>query len=143
MARGTPKQFRGDLEKFSRLVERRAAGAAAAIGALMKRDVALATPFDTGRAAGSWNASLNGANTRVLPDEVLTGSVQEAERLGEVNLQGIRLGDSIHVSNSLGYIHRLNAGHSRQAPANFVEMTVQNVEAKAPAVVSKIVGSIR
>lgn len=138
------QRFKGDLRRFQELLERRAAAAAAALGALARFDVAINTPFDTGRAAGSWNASLNGPNTRVLPDEVQFPNVESAAKVGETNLQGIRLGDSIHISNSLPYIRRLNAGSSTQAPANFVEMAVQNTIARSRGnVLSKTIGSIR
>lgn len=144
MARNTPKEFQGDLREFSGLLVRRTARAAAALGALVRRNVALRTPFDTGRAAASWNASLNGPNTRVQPAEVSFGSRAGAAQAGEVNLQSIKLGDSVHISNSLHYIGRLNAGSSRQAPANFVEMTLQStISRRAAGVIKKLVGSIR
>lgn len=144
MAFENVRHFKGDLNQFNALLERRAAGAVAALGAIIRQNIALRTPFDTGRAAASWNASLNGPNTRVQPDEVQFGSRQAAAKAGEVNLQGIRLGDSVHVSNSLPYIRRLNSGWSRQAPAGFVEATAQATQTrKAGALLKKMIGSIK
>lgn len=138
------RAFRGDLERFNRLVERRTAGAAAALGALVRRNLALRTPFDTGRAAASWNASLNGPNKRHQPDEAQFAGRAEAAAAGEVNLQGIKLGDSVHVSNSVLYIWRLNAGSSRQAPANFVEEVVQKTRSRRyDKIMGKMVGGIK
>lgn len=84
-----------------------------------------ATPFDTGRAATSWNASLNGPNLRIWPKEILITNSDEAVAMAQVNIDDFVLGDDIHISNSVPYIRKLNAGHSKQAPAGFVEKTVQ------------------
>ena len=144
MARDNPQAFRGDLERFNRLIERRVAGAAAALGAVMRKNIALATPFDTGRAAASWNASLNGANLRHQPDEVQFGGREEAAQAGEVNLSGIRMGDDVHISNSLPYIRRLNAGWSQQAPAGFVEQVVETTRSRRyDKIIERMLGSIR
>ena len=125
MAVSHVRKFKGDLEKFNQKVDRRVAAAARILGETIRKNLALRTPFDTGRAAASWNASLNGANLRTQPDEVQFGGREDAAQAGEVNLQGIKMGDDIHISNSLSYIRRLNAGWSRQAPAGFVEQVVE------------------
>lgn len=143
MAVATVRRFKGDLNQFNRLIERRTAGAVAALGALIRKNLALRTPFDTGRAAASWNASLNGVNERVQPDEVQFGGREEAAQAGEVNLQGIKLGDSVFISNSLPYIRRLNSGWSRQAPAGFVEQVVEATKARRyEGIMQKMVGKI-
>lgn len=88
-------------------------------------DLVRATPFDTGRAAASWNASLNGPNLRIQPKEVLFENADDALASTEINVDDFMMGDEIHISNSVPYIRRLNAGHSMQAPSGFVEKTVQ------------------
>jgi hypothetical protein len=145
-AYGTPqlRAFHADLDRFNVLVERRTAGAVAALGAIIRRNLALRTPFDTGRCAASWNASVNGANKRKQPPEFVVASRQEAAQYGEVNLQGVRLGDKVVISNSQDYVWRLNAGWSPQAPAGFVEQVVEVIRARQyDRILQKMVGSIR
>lgn len=40
----------------------------------------------------------------------------------------VKAGDTLYLANSTPYIKRLNEGWSKQAPARFVEMTVEGVE---------------
>lgn len=95
--------------------------------------VVLATPVDTGRARSNWQVELNEAPTGEV--ETLAGvrkgfsgsgstvaraSIEEAKRI----INEARPTDTIHITNNLPYIARLNEGWSAQAPANFVEESV-------------------
>lgn len=82
-----------------------------------------ATPVDTGFARASWIPSVgqpSGA-TGGSPGAV---SVQAREQ-GTAEVLAYKLAQGgVFVSNNARYIQRLNAGHSKQAPANFIEIAV-------------------
>lgn len=92
-----------------------------------------ATPVDTGRARSNWTAELDHAFSRLFPAHVPgeKGSTGEANAEAAINQANeaiewfdINANRSVHISNSLPYIGALNDGHSRQAPAGFVEEAV-------------------
>ncbi len=81
--------------------------------------------MDTGRARSNWQVNLDGPATGVV--EPLDRSGQTAMDRGQVVVSSYRGGgknDSIHITNNLPYIERLNEGHSAQAPTGFVELAV-------------------
>lgn len=79
--------------------------------------VVFATPVDTGRARSNWIPSLNTPDTRTVEP----GQKPDAEAA----ISAYKLADTIYISNSLPYIQRLNEGHSKQAPAGFVDIAVR------------------
>lgn len=123
--------FDRQLVAFGLKVDELARRATVKLVKRVHREIQLRTPIRTGRAVGSWNASVGGANTRTLPPEFSVGDGElgakreAAAPFGEVSVDDMQLGDTAHVSNALSYIFDLNAGTSRQAPRNFVEMAVQ------------------
>lgn len=96
--------------------------------------VVLATPVDKGRARSNWLVELDApARTTIEPyspgQDGSTAGANSAAALaqGQATIAGYH-GDrntGIAISNNLPYIGALNAGHSRQAPAGFVEKAVQ------------------
>lgn len=81
------------------------------------RELVLNTPVDTGRARSNWIPSLN------VPEVRLVEPGQKPDVAAAT--ASYKLSDIIFISNSLPYIKRLNDGHSKQAPAGFVEASVQ------------------
>ena len=93
--------------------------------------VVFETPVDTGRARSNWIVAINSA-----PDDIIqpyapgefgsTGArnAQAAINQAEEVISSYQSGDTIHISNNLPYIQRLNDGYSAQAPANFVETAI-------------------
>jgi hypothetical protein len=93
--------------------------------------VVLATPVDTGRARSNWQAELNAPADGVIDAYAdgkgastaganATAAMQQAAAVIATH----KSGDSIHLTNNLPYIGRLNDGWSAQAPAGFVEQAV-------------------
>ena len=82
-------------------------------------DAALVTssPVDTGRFRANWLASVGVERF----DIVEVGHADDKS----ISLAGYRLGDAIYLQNNLPYGARLNQGHSKQAPAGFVEAGVR------------------
>ena len=136
------RQFDADLQEFARRLD-------ADIG-LVTRRVALQvftgivekTPVDTGRARSNWAInvgapaptpstaiseeeadSLRRTGERQSSNSVTSRTIKEAE----AEAAGIDGTVVVHITNNLPYISRLNEGHSRQAPAGFVETTLDEV----------------
>lgn len=82
------------------------------------------TPVDTGRARGSWTIAANIANRRVLPPQP-KGVVAPPPAIGVLS---IAKGERIIISNNLPYITALEDGHSKQAPAGMVALSIAEVE---------------
>lgn len=82
------------------------------------KELRIATPVDTGFARANWVPSVGSPSL---------GEVQgEAEHAAGVSqVLSFRLEDgSTWVCNAAEYIQRLNYGHSKQAPAMFIEAAV-------------------
>jgi len=92
-------------------------------------DVALRTPVDSGAAKDSWNVEVGAPNPE-FKDHRAGYSNPLGVPAGTVRLGSFKLGDEIHVSNNVPYIRPLNDGHSRQAPAAFVEQVFAAIEAE-------------
>jgi hypothetical protein len=121
----SPRQFQRNMKQRGKNVADNAdqlvRKAALAIDAVL----VLATPVDTGRARANWQVELNkaaeGTTTSVSP------SGREALEQGKSTIAGYKGGTpdaSVHITNNLPYIGKLNDGHSAQAPAGFVEEAV-------------------
>jgi hypothetical protein len=111
---------------------------AAAIGARLHREIETAcksltleidkelrrkgvgTPVDTGHARANWVPSVGSPAL----DEV-AGTSSSAHDAGVAAVLQFKLdAGALFVSNAVPYIRRLNEGHSKQAPALFVEAAV-------------------
>jgi len=77
-----------------------------------------ATPIDTGHARDNWVPSVGAPHT----GEVSGGGAHDA---GVQEVLAYKLGaGKLFITNGASYINRLNYGHSKQAPAGFVERAV-------------------
>lgn len=98
------------------------------------RTVVLATPVDTGRARANWQATLGAPAVGTVDSAPgKRASVGAAtSRNGQV-IAGYKGGPdaAIFLTNNLPYIVPLNNGHSKQAPAGFVERAVDAVQRAA------------
>lgn len=129
------QRFEKDTRRFFDRLDTKSRRFAAGYGELLCNAIGMSTPFDTGRAAASWTAAINSPNRAHKPPEFVAGSIQDAVKQQSINLGGFILGDSIVIHNSLNYIGDLNNGTSRQAPAMFVEITVQSA---APGIIAQL-----
>lgn len=95
------------------------------VGLAVDAAVVLATPVDTGRARGNWQVELD--RPAVGTTSNLSPSGREAIDQGKATISkyvGGKAQASIHITNNLPYIGKLNEGHSAQAPAGFVEKAI-------------------
>lgn len=84
--------------------------------------VVMATPVDTGLARSNWVATLDTAFTGVVA-EPNTNSMEQAR--GAIARYNGDVHASVHLTNNLDYIEKLNEGHSMQAPAGYVRISLQ------------------
>lgn len=97
-----------------------------------------ATPKLTGKATAEWQLTLNGVPTQELlprtrpPTEVDYGAYAQA---ADAEVGRFKSGDTIYITNLAPYINALNAGSSRQAAANFVQVAEAEALAELRATV--------
>lgn len=94
------------------------------------------SPVDTGRFKGNWQCGVGSVNTATDAPEDTSG----AAAIGRTQtvLEGWKAGQTIALTNSLPYARRLEHGWSKQAPAGFVRLTVQNYGAALAKAVASI-----
>lgn len=82
------------------------------------------TPVDTGWARSNWLPSVGSPRKETVGEP---GSLNEsAADSGQSEVADWKIQDGpIYITNNVPYIGRLNGGSSKQAPAGFVESTVQ------------------
>ncbi len=85
---------------------------------LRKNPSAGGTPVDTGHARANWVPSIGSPHTGEVE-----GSAAHAQGVSQIIAYELEQGP-LYVANGVPYIQRLNYGHSKQAPALFVEAAV-------------------
>lgn len=84
------------------------------------------TPRLTGRAAMNWNVQDGSPSDAVFDYDGPAGSAGSvAMSREEAAIEGAEAPGITWVANNLPYIEALNNGHSRQAPAGFVEVSLE------------------
>jgi hypothetical protein len=125
-------------EQFDRVVRRTALS--------ILRGLVKASPVDTGRFRASWGIAVGapydqaatesrgvmrtkaGRTRRTKAGKVKKHPVpQPSFAARSAGLGSFRIGETVHISNPLPYGPALNNGHSRQAPAGFVDLVVDAV----------------
>lgn len=84
------------------------------------RDCTLSTPVDTGRARWGWMCSIGRPALSAPPPGQY--SMAAARAADTFTVSAVSGRDPLYVANNVPYIHRLNEGWSKQAPARFVEL---------------------
>lgn len=95
-------------------------------------EVIPATPVRSGRARGNWQAGIGSVPTaQVVGPFGGEGGLNNGGRgdnsLGQIQriVERAKPGQRIYIGNNVPYIERLNAGHSKQAPSQFVQAALQ------------------
>ncbi|MFG1289469.1 HK97 gp10 family phage protein [Xanthobacter versatilis] len=97
------------------------------------RSVVENTPVDTGMARSNWTLELDRAFEGLFPARVPGEKGSTAEENATATIEAgtptieafdIAANREIHITNNAPHIQPLNDGHSRQAPAGFVQMAV-------------------
>lgn len=90
------------------------------------------TPVDTGRARASWNISA-GAPDLSIPEGQTFSAKNPTQALSNVNVES---GQTIYITSNLSYIVPLEEGHSQQAPAGMVAVSIEEIKLSMAALVS-------
>lgn len=130
----------GELEDFAKRIDRivvRVEGnverAVKDCASAVLRSVVENTPVDTGFARSNWTPELDRAFEGLFPARVPgTGgstAVENAVATIDAGTPAIEAFDihanrEIHITNNAPHIQPLNDGHSKQAPAGFVQIAV-------------------
>lgn len=138
------RQFSLQLDAFARKVGLSGTTVAKRVGFDLFGRIVRKTPVDTGRARASWNISVNQADRSVVQQvrttvqagtHVSKGLKQSSLKRAVNALQSqnllaldVKLGDTIWITNNLPYIVELEKGHSKQAPAGMVALSIQEVD---------------
>lgn len=76
------------------------------------------TPIDTGAARSSWNISVNAPNYSFSPNKTSA----------TLSIPSFTVNDTLIIASGCPYIRILNDGWSKQAPANFVQISIRNTK---------------
>lgn len=119
------------LEKSVTGLERAASDKAVRKALTIISSLAYSTPVDKSTAVSNWQVGLGAPVAMTIPahfpgEHGSTFSASAAKTIEDAKLilAGKQPGVSIFISNPLPYIQVLNDGHSKQAPAGFVERAV-------------------
>lgn len=93
--------------------------------------ITLRTPVDTGRARSSWNLSIGHPN----PGTPAAGTYGPP---GTPNVGAITGEEVVWITSNLDYIQPLENGHSKQAPAGMVFVTVNEVVSRIQLIMEKM-----
>jgi hypothetical protein len=108
-------------ELFADEVERDHRDFTAKIAIDMDQRLVTKTPVDTGRAQNNWFPSIGAASARVeTGDFASLNPIAEAVQV----FSAAPKFPVLFIANNLPYIEALNNGHSKQAPAHFVEQAI-------------------
>ena len=125
------EQFSKRMADLGNLVEQNSKTITQKVAYAVVKEVVEKTPVDTGQAKSNWRASLGSPITEprgpFFPGKfgstALNNTTTALDAARRVIAQ-YQSGGSIYFTNNLAYIELLNQGHSKQAPAGFVEAAV-------------------
>ena len=155
--------FRADLDKASKALHLTLQEMTRSIVLQLLRMIVIATPVDTGRAAGSWSVRGGSTDSYVLPvgagmtkDEAIEAAMAKINAINFDNL------DQVYwIYNNLPYIEALEyglypdppkkgsyvkgqgwiiktvGGYSKQAPAGMVRISIAGLEAQIDFIIRK------
>lgn len=124
------KQFGIDITARAVAIPARADAVTRQIALAIDRTLVLATPVDTERARANWQATIGAPATGTVDSGYGKGSAGPIAAASSV-IATYKGGDTIFLANNLPYIVPLNNGHSKRAPAGFIEASLASVERAA------------
>ena len=125
------REFQGTLGKFKVEVKDQAEKMVRRTAFAVDKAVVMASPVDTGYFRANWQVTLEVPATGTVAhipgsngSSAASNTAKAMSQLGMVT-KDYKLGQTIYIVNNVVYGPRLNDGHSKQAPANFVGKAVQ------------------
>jgi len=120
-----PSEFKIRIDDIANKLEKNGVELVKKVALAVDQAVVLSTPVDTGRARSNWLVSVDNPEERTVEtygessaSKAISQGSSEINSFGESN-------KAIYITNNLPYIQRLNDGYSAQAPAGFVEKSLQ------------------
>lgn len=127
--------FKADLATFARGLDLNVETLTQRLAAQLWNDITIKTPVDTGRARSGWAMALDTAPS-FLPPIPPEGSVVSPPALPNFGkIDGSQL---VYIVNNVEYIEALEDGHSKQAPAGMVRLSLAVLEAQVDSIVQQI-----
>ena len=114
--------FSGDIRRFNEKVEKAASAVFRGTALNLFAKVVKRTPVKTGRLRANWMSQINSAPSTTT--EATDKSGRTAIQSANSTTARAKLGDSIFLANNLPYAQAIEDGHSNQAPAGMVKVTV-------------------
>lgn len=131
MASKSLKQFGIDMRGQAAKIPDRADQITRQIALAADRALVIGTPVDEGRARANWQPTIGAPATGTVAGGTgkgRSGTVAGPTAAAARVIASYKNGQTIFLTNNLPYIVPLNNGHSKQAPAGFVESAVASVE---------------
>lgn len=120
-------RFAIEMSALADRIERAADRAVRTASLQILSQVTILTPVDTGRARANWIVSIGSPAQIEKPwTGSAGGAASSAINEGTKAIVGASFGPTVYVQNNIPYISRLNNGWSRQAPAGFVEKSIDS-----------------
>lgn len=116
------RDAQGRFIKLGERIERNARNAAVRLASTILQAVVVSTPVDTGHARANWQVGIDFEPTDELAEEDKAGQATISK--GKSKLAEKKPGQTIHLSNNVPYINKLNQGWSAQAPSGFIQKAV-------------------
>lgn len=88
----------------------------------MTSEIILMSPVDTGRFRGNWQLTLGSPATGTVAATDKSGGATKAKAASTAEIA--RFGVTAYFVNNLPYARPLEYGHSKQAPAGMVRLTI-------------------
>jgi predicted Holliday junction resolvase-like endonuclease len=116
------KDFQRRIKKVADGVETKSNDNIIKMAVIIDQVVTIGTPVDTGHARANWQATIAVETVEVLneTDQSGAGAIAKARAV----IEGRKTEQTIHITNNVKYVPRLNEGSSAQAPAQFVQKAV-------------------
>lgn len=128
--------FRAKAAKFFEMAEKRPEQLVRAVGLNLLRSVVTMSPVDTGRFRGNWQVQFSPEPSK-LDGTDAGGSATISN--GLTVLERFKLGmPKVFILNHLPYSIPLEYGHSNQAPAGMVRLTVKRFDEFVRSVVREM-----
>ncbi len=137
----TPAQFGRELDTFAKQTDLDHSELVVRFALLAGGRMVMRTPYDTGRARASWNASLDKANRKTErkrakfpqyadPQNALKLFQEEFASTLHGYLARTGAKPPIYIVNRLRYVPFLERGTSKKAPQGMVRITLAEMESK-------------
>ena len=115
-------QFDADIDKFAKAIGLGKQIVVRKIALDIYGKIKQRTPVDTGRAASAWTFTVGTPSDYIPPEEGFTAMPDTPLALSQVDGN-----QPIYIINNLPYIEPLEMGHSKQAPAGMVRLSLAEV----------------